>query len=416
MRIVKTTVKILYNSILIISLPLLFPAGYIISKLKKESKDYSERFGNIKISISPDRSIWFHSASVGEIRSLRPLITAIKETYPGLAIIISTTTYSGKMVAIKELKPEMAFLLPIENTLSITRIIKKLNCKGLFIVDTELWPNLIDTASKYCKLYLLNARLSDSSMKNYLRFYRIFRPLISKFDLILAKSEKDREKFIALGGSSINIKTLGNLKFYDLKQNIDQNITSRFQGKKVFFAASIHHGEDELIINAYCKVKNSFDYLIIAPRHLRDIEHITTILNRKGITNAKYSDKNFGMDCILVDTYGKLESFYSISHKIFIGGSYVKVGGHNVFEALKYKKTVIAGPYVHNFEEMFHLAKKYNLVHTVNSEKLLISYLENNRKANPNFDSFFEEASSTSDNKLSEIMELVKTLSAKEVT
>ncbi|MGA1862393.1 3-deoxy-D-manno-octulosonic acid transferase [Deferribacter thermophilus] len=406
-----TVIRILYNLLIFIFIPIILPLGYIAALWKKEEKDYFERFGFIKIDKNVEKSVWFHCASVGEVRSLKILINEIRKRYPDLAIVISTITYSGKEVAVKELNPDVVFLLPIENSLAIRYLINYLNTKILFIVDTEIWPNLILTASKIIPLVMINARISDRSFKNYYRMKFIFSYLLTKFQKIFVKSEDDFLKFERILGGKNNLELLGNLKFFEKKEVHVDDLD--FLNGRLITAGSTHRGEEELILGAYKEVKNSFDKLIIVPRHINRVEEIVRLTKSFNFNVSKWSegvDNCIQSEVIVVDKFGMLEKFYKISEKVFVGGSIVtNIGGHNIFEALQFRKVIACGDNMWNFKEIYDLAKRYDLIYPVKSKKDFIDYFENNIKLSPDFDSFEKELKEKATNKLTKIFEYMST-------
>lgn len=369
-------VRIVYNIIIFILLPLIFPLGYLIAMKREEEKDYSERFGAIRVPNKFEKSVWIHCASVGEVRSISNLIRKIRLEFPDLSIVISTTTSTGKLVAQKELKPDLAFLMPLENSMAISMLIDVLRCKVMLVVDTELWPNTIYTASKKTKLFMINGRISDRSFRSYKRFKFIFKPLLNKFDYIFAKSDDDVTKISFIKGSKTNIENAGNLKFYfePVKEAID--IPSIMKNKRIAMASCTHDSEEEFFLEAIQQAKSEFDYLVIAPRHLNRINDVIQTVEKFGLDYSLLSEGSFDGKVLIIDMFGELERFYAASEKIFIGGSINGTGGHNIFEAIQFHKVPAVGPNMHNFKEIYELAKKYGTVKTVNNLSELSQYLK----------------------------------------
>jgi 3-deoxy-D-manno-octulosonic-acid transferase len=383
-------VRICYNFAILLLVPFVLPIGYLIAIKKKEEKDFFQRIGAIKIPNKIENSIWIHCASVGEVRSIKHLIKNIRKNFPELSIVISTTTATGKEMAEKELMPDLAMLLPIENSLAINMLIDMLRCKAIFIVDTELWPNFIYTASKKVKLFMINARLSDKSFKSYYFFRFIFRDLLKKFNHIYTKSENDLEKFAKIKGSDENITCIGNLKFFFEERKVKIEIDDVFKNKKIVMASSTHHPEEQMFLNALKKSDTNFDKVIIAPRHLNRVEDIKQLLQKEDLMFNLYSEGIFNEKFIILDKFGLLERFYFIADKVFIGGSTEGTGGHNIFEVLQFEKVPAVGSRMSNFKEIFELAKKYNLVEITDDEESLADYLDK-VILKRDFSSFFNE-------------------------
>lgn len=378
-----------YNILYIIIYYTTIPFVLILVKLRILPCDFLEYYGFISHKRVYNQSIWFHCASVGEIKSIIELIRIIKKELPQLNIIITTMTISGKKTAKKEINDTINFLLPVENTRAIRRIIKKYNIKLLFIVETELWPNLINSASKYCRLFLINGRLSQKSYKKYKILNFIFKDLLHKFNRIYAKSEYDKTflENIALK----HIDCTGNIKFTNNPVILNEKIIKLFNNKKCLLLASTHNGEESFFIQHAYRYMDMFDNIIIAPRHIKRIDKIQQILKKYKYSYTVFSLAKKFEKFILVDQFGLMDSFYAISYKIFIGGSMVNIGGHNIYEALRLKKIISVGPYMNNFKEIYELALFYHLIYQINNIEDFLNYLYINVEKNELFNDFLRE-------------------------
>lgn len=392
--------RIIYNLLIFIALPVVLPVGYIFAAKRGEDRYYFERFGVIFLPDAPERSVWFHCASVGEVRSLARLVQVISEKDPELKIIISTTSFTGRCVAQEELEPYAVFLLPVENSLAVKHIISSMNVRALFIVDTEIWPNLILSASKLTDLYLINGRISDKSFGSYKKLRFITSKLLNKFRAIYAKSSEDAERFRLLAGQEQEIVPLGNIKFY--KPDTDVEKPEVFEGKRIFTAASTHRGEEELACSAFKKCRDGFDLMLLAPRHMHRVTDAVRACEGAGLSCCLFSEEYNGADVIIIDVFGKLEAAYSASERIFIGGSVANIGGHNIFEALQFEKDVAVGPHMQNFQDIYDAALTHNAVTTINSETELVQFMTEG-SFERDFGGFFEELSEASSDRLETI-------------
>ncbi len=397
----------IYNLILLLIVPIAVPLGYIFAYRKGEDKDYFERIGFIKVNKEFKKSIWIHCASVGEVRSIKTVYSYLKDEFPDVSIVISTTTATGKKTAIEELNPDFAFLLPIENRWAISYLIDIFQCKLLLIVDTELWPNMINTASKKIPMILINGRISDRSFKRYLFFKFIFAPLLAKFHRIFTKSDEDSAKFHSILNDEKKISTMGNIKYLNFSKFVDLGVIPT--SKRLFVAASTHDGEEEFVIDAFLETVDLdiFDQIVIAPRHLNRLEDIKNVCIKKGLKICTFSNYNPEADAVIVDKFGVLEYLYFLGIKIFVGGSLVNVGGHNIFEALQFKKVIAVGPNMHNFSEIFDLALKYRVVKVVETKEDLLGYFKT-QYVDGNFDDFFHEIHYSARERLKPLFEEIK--------
>jgi 3-deoxy-D-manno-octulosonic-acid transferase len=374
---------------------------------KGEEKDYSERFGAIRIPVGFTKSIWIHCASVGEVRSISHLVNKMRKNLPEHQIVISTTTSTGKYVAIDELKPDLAFLMPLENSMAISMLIDALRCKAMMIVDTELWPNTIYTASKKTNLYMINGRISDRSYTSYKRLSFIFRPLLKKFDYIYVKSDADVEKFSSIKGSTDNIENAGNLKYNFDQTKTNKSIPDALKNKRFAMASSTHENEESFFLKAISAAQQQFDVLVIAPRHLNRLQQVIDAVSASGKSHSLLSENQFDKDVLIIDQFGQLEPFYATADKIFIGGSTNGTGGHNIFEAIQYHKVPAVGPNMHNFEEIYQLAKTYQTVETIHSEAELSEYFDQPNQQPPDFNGLFTQLEKTN-RSADKIIELLK--------
>jgi 3-deoxy-D-manno-octulosonic-acid transferase len=368
--------------------------GYVAAKVMKEDARYLQRMGlGMPRMREKKPTFWFHAASVGEIRSLKMILLFLKENYPDFGVVISAMTASGCDMAKKEFSPDITLLLPIENRIALKHAIKSYNTKVFFITDTEIWPNLITAASETVPLILLNGRISYKTFKTYRRFRFIFAPLLRRFKYIIAKSGDDANKFRKLAGDRASVITGSNIKYRIDDISAVKSVPDFLSGK-IALAASTHPPEEEIFLRAASKC--GFDRIVVAPRHIRRGEKIKKTAKKLGLITGLYSKGETGEKILIADLYGILEPLYQKAHKIFVGGSLADKGGHNIFEALQYKKPVAVGTHTENFSDIIRLAEKHGLATLIHSEKELDEWLhapEDDKLVN--FEQFFKELEET---------------------
>lgn len=385
-------VLFIYNLILIIALPFIFVITYIFAYKKNDTKFFGERFGLIKLNHSPrQKSVWFHAASVGEVRSVKDIVDNIRTKCPETSIMVSTMTTAGRATAIDYLKADEAFLLPIENALAIRYLIKLMGVKIFFVVDTEIWPNMINAAAAETTLIMINGRVSRRTYKSYMRFKFIFRYVLRKFTKIFVKSGEDKIRFEHLLDRETNVETLGNIKFQNRKKIEDIARIKEFQNKKIFLATSTHQKEEEYILTNIKEEEHLFDKIIITPRHIARSVEIKKIAEKLGYNASLYSEKNPNTEVVIIDAFGILENLYVMSNKIFIGGSIAEIGGHNIYEALQFYKRVGCGPNIQNFAEIFHDAQEFKLATSFISKDEFLNWVRTEENTHrQKFDDFFK--------------------------
>ena len=401
---------IIFNFILIFVTPFAAVIMYFVMRSKNKHQYFFERFGFIKINkFNPKKSIWFHCASVGEVRSIKNIVDNIRQNHSDYSIIITTMTATGRKTAYDYIKADIAFLLPIENGNAFSKIISYMNVSCLIIVDTELWPNLIFTASSKIPVFLINARISDKTYKTYKKYKFIFKKVLNSFSAIFTKSSLDEERFVSITGSSKKVITAGNIKFQERKKKEDIKIIDNLKDYKFLLLASTHEKEEEILLSYMHNQMYGYDKIIIVPRHIERSLSIKDLVINKGYTCSLYSENDFSKQVIIIDAFGMLESLYLMADKIFIGGSIKKIGGHNIYEALQFEKVIATGINMFSFKEIYDKAKKYNLVTTIENEEDFLNYIKNENN-NRNFIDFFNELDKDNSQTLSIIMETIETV------
>ena len=371
---------IFYRFFSILVLPFLFIFTLIrILKKKENSRSFQEKL-LVNGSTNNDYPIWFHGASIGEVKSIFPLVRQILKKKRNIYILISSTTLTSAQVVENEFKNEKRVnhvFLPYDIYFLVDIFIKKYKPKVSIFIDSEIWPNFIlSLKEKSIPILLFNARISQRSFQRWNKINRTANKIFSYFSLIISSNQNTLENLNKL--SIKNIEYFGNLKLLDLNSNSEFNETQKinFKNKKVWLAASTHPNEEEFIINAHHEISKKFSNLltIIVPRHISRVNAITKMLKKKEIRYQIISDiENFetNSEIILVNAVGKLNEFYNSCKTVFIGKSLEKKisanSGQNPIEPLKFGCDIIHGPYVKNFEEIYSLLNKRNLAKKVTS-------------------------------------------------
>lgn len=331
--------------------------------------------------------IWFHAVSVGELNAVWPLILEINKTKSQHPIMISCTTNAGYNLA-KELTKEkdiLLFYFPFDIPQTIKSLLNLAKLKLFIIAETEIWPNVLGECKKRSiPVILVNAKLSDKSFKNYylLRFY--FKHVVNSLTKILAQSENDAIKFKNLGVEENKIKTLGNIKFSSLisetngKQNTEN--TNKDTQKTIIFA-STHKGEEKIAINIYKNLLEDFPdiKLIIAPRHINRVQDIVSLIKSKGFVGIRKTENkkiNSRNEIFILDTIGELQNYYKQAQITVLGGTFSKIGGHNILEPIRAGSYTIIGPYDFKIQELTNLFKQKNAIVQVTNTNELIARIK----------------------------------------
>lgn len=345
----------------------IFAPILIRERLKKgleHQQRYQERYGITQIKRPHGEVIWFHGASVGESLSILPLISKIAKAKPDANFLITTTTLAAANVLEARINSSQVFhqFLPFDANPWINKFLDHWKPNVVFFIESEIWPNLLRTTYKRkIKTYLLNARLSEKSLRNWKILKGFSKHLWQCFSGIYTQSDEFTQRFYQLG--ALQAQTLGNIKLLSSPLPFDEAEYNYWKDKignrKCWIAASTHAGEEEQIFEVHQKLKQYFPDLltIVASRHMQRNDAI--LQNSGDIRISKFSDKSLeNEEVLLIDAMAKLGVFYRICPIAFIGGSLIPHGGHNPLEPAVVGALPLWGPYFFNFDDMMPLFKE----------------------------------------------------------
>lgn len=362
----------------------------------KFHRGFSRRLGILPKGLELNRPIWIHAVSVGEVMLIKGLLLKLRREFPDKKFVISTVTATGNKIARGfSSTDDFTTYLPLDFSFIINYVLDKIK-PGLFIIaETEIWPNLITALyKKNIPAVIINGRISDGSFRGYLMLKFLLRPILNKIDMFCAQTQVDRQRLLRLGVSEGRIKVTGNMKFDGLPEQQKSGVDYRQKlclkpEEKLLIAASTHPGEEEIILSAYKNLLFEFCdlRLLIAPRHPERAKEIENLLLKNGFQSALISRLNLTPNTchlkpiFILDTIGELLYFYALADIVFVGGSLIKKGGHNILEPVAQGKPVLFGPYMFNFRalaELFLKRKAGILVHNAKDLQEKIKYLFNN--------------------------------------
>jgi len=337
----------------------------------KAHRDFTQRFGNLPESlkrIGSSRPIWIHAVSVGEVLTVKNFIDKLLSEYPERKVVLSTTTKTGSEIAKKVIHPKVErFYFPLDFTWIIKRVVNFINPSTFVIVETEIWPNLITELSKRnVPIALINGRISNKSFAGYKKIKFLFNTILKKVTLFCMRTKSDAERIEALGAPKENIRVTGNMKF-DTEVSGENNPVSGIkrsdlglsESDMLIIAGSTHNGEEKMILDIYKNLAEKFEKLkiIIAPRHIdraRNIKKLAEEMGYEGVLLSHFKDKEKRVserNIFILDTIGELKSLYNLATVVFMGGSLIKRGGHNIIEPATFGKPVVFGHYMFNFQD-----------------------------------------------------------------
>ena len=353
---------------------------------------WSERLGYSSELPSKDKSIiWIHAVSVGEVNASMPLLRSLITDHPYSEILVTTTTPTGSKLLIERLGNKIKHqYLPVDIPFFINRFLNKWNPKTLILLETEIWPNLINICkSRGIYSALVNARLSEKSKINYLKYSSLIKPAVETIDLILTQFESDKRRFQEIVERK-DINTCGNLKFdqdiptelEDISKTIKQDWSIDGKYRPTLIAASTHETEEEEVLKAFKLILKSSPnaLLILVPRHLERFDKVKKLINTSGLTLASRSKKEEvkeNIQVLLGDTIGELNFLYSLSDVAFVGGSLIDHGGQNLLEPAAQGLVLLSGPSLRNFSDISEqLIKKDALTVIRNAQELSNEFVQ----------------------------------------
>lgn len=349
-------------------------------------KRLGERYGFYeRLSKPAQNGVVIHAASVGEVIAVTPLVKRIQQDYPHLPITFTTVTPTGSERVKAAFGESVTHCyLPYDLPDAIHRFIDFIQPKVFIVIETELWPNLIDClAHRNIPFIVANARLSARSAKRYGKVKQCLQRMFSQISLIAPQDNISGKRYLALGYEKERLRLTGNIKYDlvvsdDLLKKIALLSADWVKNRPVWIAASTHEGEEELILHAHHLLlkKHPNLLLLLVPRHPERFNPVADLIEKANFNFIRRSTGEIPSEntqVILGDTMGELMLMYGISDIAFVGGSLVKHGGHNPLEPLAFKLPVVSGKYTFNFPEVFTSLLEVQGVLQINSTEKALS-------------------------------------------
>jgi len=353
---------------------------------------WPERFGFVT-PLRGGRTLWVHAVSVGEVRSAAPLVAALVERYPKHRIVVTTMTPTGSK-QVRDLFGDRVShcYVPFDFPDAVRRFFDRVRPEAAVIAETEFWPNIFDECGRRrIPLLLVNGRVSQASLRGYLRVPNIARAMLANADLLCAQTRVDAQRLRNLGAAEHLIHVTGNLKF-DVEvpaRLLEEAHALRGQWgreRPVWIAASTHAGEERKVLDAYALLKRRHPalLLVVVPRHPERFHAVAALCRRRGFAVALRSrtpaELPAGTEVLVGDTMGELQRLYAAADVAFIGGSLVPHGGQNLLEACAVHVPVAFGPHMFHFEEISAMAVERGAARQVHDVQGLVAtialYLE----------------------------------------
>ncbi len=325
-------------------------------------KRWPERFGFFAQPVSQP-SIWIHAVSVGELQAAIPVINALQARYPDTPVVVTTTTPTGLARAQAVFSDRIITgHLPYDLPGALRRFLHRIQPKIAIMMETELWPNLFEQcAQRTIPVVVLNARLSERSARGYQRFTTLTQFMMQRVTWLAAQNEVDGHRFLKLGLAAERLSMTGNVKFDQpvsataIQQG--KTLKATFGSRPVWIVASTHEGEEEQVLVSFRSLKQHFTdlLLILVPRHPERFNRVADLCTHQKWHVVRRSLKqkvSKNTDVLLGDTMGEMMILFAASDVVYMGGSLVPIGGHNMLEPVALGLPIITGPHTFNFAQI----------------------------------------------------------------
>ena len=364
---------LLYSVATLIALLALSPYFvYQALRHKKYVGSLGQRLGILPVALNLDSepSIWIHAVSVGEVLSTRPVLEELRKRYPSLRLFLSTTTRSGQQLARRSVTDvDGIFYFPFDWPFTVRRTLAIIQPKLFVMVENEIWPTMLrECRRRGIKTIVINGRISARSFPRYRIVRPFFKRVLADIDRFCVQGEETAGRLVALGADRSRMTLTGSLKFDALDEaplpGRGPTRVLRFfrmsPNRPVLIAGSTMRGEDEAVIRAFNRVRTTpagaNALLIIAARHPERFDDVERLCKSEGLATIRRSelpiDAEPRCDAVILDTIGELAHLYQIATAVFVGGSLIPAGGHNILEPALYGKSIVFGPHMENFKEI----------------------------------------------------------------
>jgi len=384
---------LLYSTLLAAVLLLGLP--YWVYQMLRHGKyrvGFLERFGGVPGHLaipSNQPTIWVHAVSVGEVLAVSRLIEEMRARWPHHRIVVSTTTDTGQKLARTRFGPENVFYFPIDLGFAIHPYVQALRPKMVVIAETEFWPNFLRLSKRSgASIAIVNARISDRSIRGYGRLHWWLRTVIGNVDLFLAQTWQDHARLVELGAPAAKIEVTGNLKF-ELEPGsppaLIAHLRESFQNTGatpiLVCGSTVDDEEERMLLQAFQSILASHPraVMILAPRHPERFAVVAALLESFGIKFSRrslWSGEPLNGGVLLLDTIGELSAIYGLADIAFVGGSLVPKGGHNIIEPARHGVAIVVGNHTENFRDIIWLFQQQDAVRIVGPAELPLVLME----------------------------------------
>lgn len=361
----------LYSAVLGMGLLAYLPAFLIRRRRAGYRRNLGQRLGRLGEGLPPEPRCWIHAVSVGESAAAVPLVEGIRRRWPELGILVSTITPTGARIVGERLAGTAVHrYFPIDLAGPVCRALDAARPRFFIAIETELWPNFLRAlARRRIPAMIANGRISDRSFRRYRWVRGLMRRVLADVSVFAMQTDEDARRIIALGAPPSRVVVTGNLKGDLLPEAAGDDPAgwrARLHlgaGARLWIAGSTHRGEEAVVLDAFLRARTRCPELalLLAPRHPERAGEVEALIRERGLRAARRSrlpaDGTPGA-VIILDTVGELAALYALAEIVFVGGSLVPIGGHNVLEPAMRGKPVLVGPHMSNFREGAELLQR----------------------------------------------------------
>jgi len=334
-------------------------------------RDLRDRLGRLsddqRAAAASRTAMWLHAASVGELTASRPLIRRLRERFPERLLALSTVTRTGLELARAIPEAHLAFLLPLDSTRAVRRLLATLRLDAFFFTETEIWPTLLaELAEAGVPAFMVSGRVSERTVARARWLRPLYRRALGSVTCCM-QTEEDAARVIQLGADTRWVQVAGSLKFDGEESGPPEDIRRLASaldaaGRRMIVAGSTHEGEEAMLLAAYGRLAAGHAglVLLLAPRHPERFDTVAKQIRAARLPLVRYSELTAGKGqkavpapgVILLDAVGPLQHCYALGFAAFVGGSLVPAGGHNVLEPARAGRPIIVGPHTENAREV----------------------------------------------------------------
>ncbi|MEI6285648.1 MAG: 3-deoxy-D-manno-octulosonic acid transferase [Bacillota bacterium] len=383
----------IYNLLIVLAVIVMLPK--FIKRLFKEpgfKERFKQSFGFIPATelakVSRKNCVWIHAASVGEVVAASPIVREARKRFPNRPILFTVITATGYEMANRIITEADAItFLPLDLFWQSKRLVKQIQPAIFVNIETELWPNLLYYLKQQnIPAIMVNGRISEKSRRQYQWVRAFMKQTLSAIQKFCMQSAVDAQNIIEVGADPRLVLVTGNTKYEQSYTMINPALKAekltelRITGARpIFIAGSSYEGEEAALLKTFIQLKaqHAQAVMIIAPRKIARADVISELAGNLGIVTIKRTQitDQCRADVIILDTIGELGQLYGIADFVFVGGSLIKRGGHNILEPAAHGKPIVIGPNMFNFKEIYAMMSENQACITVHDEKELAETL-----------------------------------------